>query len=494
MTHALRKRERLSQRRTAQGTESAGQCRESLSHSSCSWGLHAWPAAWPSARRATEPQQRRVPARRTPRHGRWVHASNRISARHLLRESPSRPSVDTRAPAVQDMELPEAEDNVEFLERLMEVTSRSLPQLELQEQYTVVKELGSGTYGKVLLAEHREQGTALVLKVMPKERTERRAFLREYCIALCLSAHAGFLRTLPTAFESPTHFAFAQELAPAGDLCAIEGLPEAQVKRCAAQLAEALDFMHGKALVHRDIKLDNVLLFDHECRRVKLGDFGLTQLEGTPVCAMSGTLPYAPPELCLLDASETLELDASLDVWAFGVLLFCLCTGCFPWDVAVSPDPQFEEFGSWQNTTVTGQAPVPWRVFSSAAHEMFRRLLTLDPNRRSPAIEVHKYLSLGWLVSGHQELDSAVALGDLAGEQHSQAEPGSGPSVACCTVSSALAPSRLGNEGAGGEDSAGGTGGGTGRSRGGEKPAPHARASIPCHPSVSVAPIPITSC
>uniref|UniRef100_A0A8C4WMG7 SH3 domain binding kinase family member 3 n=1 Tax=Gopherus evgoodei TaxID=1825980 RepID=A0A8C4WMG7_9SAUR len=264
-------------------------------------------------------------------------------------------------------------------------------------------------------------GMALALKLMPKERTERREFLREYCIALCLSAHAGFLHTLPIAFESPTHFAFAQELAPAGDLCAIVhdgvGLPEAQVKRCAAQLAEALDFMHGKALVHRDIKLDNVLLFDCECRRVKLGDFGLTRLEGTPVCAMSGTLPYAPPELCLLEASETLELDASLDVWAFGVLLFCICTGCFPWDVAVSADPQFEEFGAWQNSTVPGEAPAPWRAFSTAAQEMFRRLLTLDPNRRSPAIEVHKYLPLVWLASSLRDPDGAGALG---GQWHSR--------------------------------------------------------------------------
>lgn len=288
-----------------------------------------------------------------------------------------------------------------------------------------------------------------------------------------------------------------------------EGLPEAQVKRCAAQLAEALDFMHGKALVHRDIKLDNVLLFDCECRRVKLGDFGLTRLEGTPVCAMSGTLPYAPPELCLLEASETLELDASLDVWAFGVLLFCLGTGCFPWDVAVSPDPQFEEFGAWQNSTVPGEAPAPWRAFSTAAQEMFRRLLTLDPNRRSPAIEVHKYLPLVWLASSLRELDGAGGLGgqghsqSLAGEQHSQEHPRSSPGAACSTAppteSSAQAvggrpQSKLGKEVGEGEEGAEGKGGGTGRSGGGGKPAPPAIASISCHPSVSSAPIPISSC
>lgn len=170
------------------------------------------------------------------------------------------------------------------------------------------------------------------------------------------------------------------------------------MKRCASQLANALDFMHGKALVHRDIKLDNVMLFDSECHKVKLGDFGLTRLEGTPVAAMSGTLPYSPPELCLLEGMETLALDSSLDVWAFGVLLFSLCSGCFPWDVAMSPDPQFEEFGIWQNRTVPGEAPGLWRRFTTHALHMFRRLMAIDADRRSPAIEVHKYLLVPWLV------------------------------------------------------------------------------------------------
>ncbi|XP_074666448.1 putative serine/threonine-protein kinase SBK3 isoform X2 [Strix aluco] len=247
------------------------------------------------------------------------------------------------------------------------------------------------------------RGPPVVLKLMLKERTERRAFLREYCIALCLSSHAACLRALPVAFESTTHFAFGQELAPAGDLCALlnpgEGLAEELVKRCASQLAEALDFMHSRALVHRDVKLDNVLLFDRECRRVKLGDFGLTRVQGSAVGAMSGTLPYSPPELCLLQGSDTLELDSSLDAWAFAILLFCLCTGCFPWAMATSSDPQFEDFSAWQGGTAGRGIPASWRGFSSGALEMLRRLLTLDPDRRSPAIEVQKYLSLPWVMA-----------------------------------------------------------------------------------------------
>ncbi|NWY07985.1 SBK1 kinase, partial [Nothoprocta ornata] len=292
----------------------------------------------------------------------------------------------------------DGEENEAFLEWLMARTGREVPLQELEERYEVLEELGSGTYGRVVLAEPRDGGSPVVLKLMAKEHTDRRTFLREYCIGRCLSSHDACVRALPVAFESATHFAFAQELAPAGDLCDLltpgEGLAEVLVKRCASQVAAALDFMHSRALVHRDVKLDNVLLFDSECRRVKLGDFGLARLQGWPVRAAAGALPYAAPELCALRGADTLELDPSLDVWAFAVLLFCLCTGCFPWAAALASDPQFEGFSAWQG----GRAvPPAWRPFGAGAREMFRRLLALDPDRRSPAVEVHKYLALPWV-------------------------------------------------------------------------------------------------
>ncbi|NXD74768.1 SBK1 kinase, partial [Eolophus roseicapillus] len=240
----------------------------------------------------------------------------------------------------------------------------------------------------------------MVLKLLPKEQTERREFLREYCISQCVSGHAACVRALPIAFETSTHFAFGQELAPIGDLCVLlnpGGLPEALVKRCASQLSAALDFLHGRALVHRDVKLDNVLLFDLQCHRVKLADFGLTRLQGSALGPTPGPLPYSPPELCLLQASETLELDSSLDVWAFAVLLFCLCTGSFPWAEATGADADFQAFQAWQSGAEGAPLPGAWEGFGPAALEMLRRLLSLDPDRRSPAIEVRKYLALPWV-------------------------------------------------------------------------------------------------
>ncbi|NXA29862.1 SBK1 kinase, partial [Ibidorhyncha struthersii] len=271
----------------------------------------------------------------------------------------------------------DGEDNEEFLERLMVQTGREVPQWELEEHYAVLEELGSGTYGRVVLTEPRDGGEGVWLRAAVGQSVGR------WC-------RAGVWVLQPPLGEGVMQWV---RVPPSLQ----EGLAEELVKRCASQLAEALDFMHSRALVHRDVKLDNVLLFDRECRRVKLGDFGLTRVQGSAVGAMSGTLPYTPPELCLLQGSDTLELDSSLDVWAFAILLFCLCTGCFPWAVAASSDPQFEDFSAWQGGVAGRGVPASWQGFDSGALEMLRRLLTLDPDRRSPAIEVQKYLSLPWV-------------------------------------------------------------------------------------------------
>ncbi|NXS63823.1 SBK1 kinase, partial [Brachypteracias leptosomus] len=301
------------------------------------------------------------------------------------------------------------EDNEEFLERLMAQTGREVPQQELEENFSVLGELGSGTYGRVTpcsgcsdAVDGRTmewvglEGTSKIISFQPSHHEE----LLVLCTGSPLAA-----QTRGYGWQSRAQEGSGCPGSPSGECHPCEGvpwpqegLPEELVKRCASQLAEALDFMHGRALVHRDVKLDNVLLFDRECRRVKLGDFGLTRLQGSAVGAMSGTLPYAPPELCLLQGSDTLELDSSLDVWAFAVLIFCLCTGCFPWAAAASSDPQFEEFRAWQDGGEVGRGvPVTWRGFGTGALEMLGRLLTLDPDRRSPAMEVHKYLALPWV-------------------------------------------------------------------------------------------------
>ncbi|NXG04256.1 SBK1 kinase, partial [Sakesphorus luctuosus] len=308
----------------------------------------------------------------------------------------------------EEEEAEEAQERL--LQHLMERTGRELPQHQLELDWDILGELGSGSYGRVVLAQprHGERGHwKVVLKLLWKGRTDRWSFLRELCTHLCLRGQHTCVQVLPIAFESATHFVFGQELAPAGDLCGLltpgVGLPEAQVKRCAAQVGAALDYLHGHALVHRDVKLDNVLAFDPECHLVKLGDFGLTRVSGwqvRPGAPTTGHAPYAAPELCQVGRAWALPLRPSVDTWAFGILLFALLTGTFPWASATHQDHQFQVFQVWQQCTwqAGGHRKVPptWRVLGRAAREALQELLRVEPELRCHAGQVGMYLGGCW--------------------------------------------------------------------------------------------------
>ncbi|KAF7695708.1 hypothetical protein HF521_007431 [Silurus meridionalis] len=314
------------------------------------------------------------------------------------------------------IELGPVKDGSSPIEELMELTAQSLTRLEIKEHFNVIKEIGRGKYGRVLLVTHRCRGTPMALKVLPKASTQLKGFLREYCISLRLSSHPCIVGLFGIVFQSNEHYGFAQELVVGRDLFAIikprVGISECAVKRCAVQIASALEFIHRLGLVHRDIKPENVLLLDTQCRHVKLADFGLTQKRGTLIQFISSTLPYMAPELCAMvqengqenPKAPPLSIQPSLDTWAFGVLLFCILTGFFPWESCTSADSFYEEFAEWRQDPGTTEIPTQWMRFTPVCMEMFARLLTPEPNDRSTADVVKGYIGKDWVRPKHANL------------------------------------------------------------------------------------------
>jgi serine/threonine protein kinase len=107
-------------------------------------------------------------------------------------------------------------------------------------------------------------------------------------------------------------------------------LTEQEAKLIFKQIVRAMDFCHQRGLVHRDLKLENVLLAQKDRLHVKVVDFGIAGVASHLAAkdVDTGTLKYMAPEVF----REKVKPGPFLDVWAAGVILHCLLFGEMPFE------------------------------------------------------------------------------------------------------------------------------------------------------------------
>jgi serine/threonine protein kinase len=104
-------------------------------------------------------------------------------------------------------------------------------------------------------------------------------------------------------------------------------LTEPEAKTIFKQLVEGLDYIHKNSIVHRDLKLENILL-DSENNNVKIIDFGFSAetQKNKPMNVFCGTPSYMAPEL----VTRKYYFGHLVDIWALGISLYVLLCGYFP--------------------------------------------------------------------------------------------------------------------------------------------------------------------
>lgn len=208
--------------------------------------------------------------------------------------------------------------------------------------YRNICKLGEGGFGNVYLFEHTINGEKVAAKFMDVSEYLRKAneiknALKESTSLISLD-HAQIIR-FETAFLLNSEIVLFTEYMQGGELgqyIKTNKINEKQAKQIFKLILEAVNYCHTHGIIHRDLKMENILLKDSkDPLSLKIIDFGIAGLWskcGGEISA-AGTLYYTPPEVI----SETdLHSDPKIDIWALGVILYIMLCGTYPFKSEVS--------------------------------------------------------------------------------------------------------------------------------------------------------------
>ncbi|KAF8740473.1 Pkinase protein, partial [Rhizoctonia solani] len=249
--------------------------------------------------------------------------------------------------------------------------------------YTLGKVIGEGTYGKVRLGTHRLTQTRVAIKQIPKAHSPQ--LTRE--IHHHRRLHHRHVTQLFEIIATESSVWLVTELCAGGELfdyLVEKGgrLEEVEARRIVGELCLALDYVHREGAVHRDLKLENVLL-DERCT-VKLGDFGFTrEYEKSKLLdTFCGTTGYAAPEML----AGKRYMGSEVDIWSLGIIMYCLLVGTLPFDD--------DDEDVMRDKIIQGDFEIPdW--LNLDAGDLISHILQKEPNKRYtiPQILAHPWFT-----------------------------------------------------------------------------------------------------
>ncbi|KAF2100850.1 kinase-like protein [Rhizodiscina lignyota] len=296
--------------------------------------------------------------------------------------------------------------------------------------YVLGQTLGEGEFGKVKMGWKRDGGVQVAIKLIRKENLQTNPsrlpkIYREINILRDLQ-HPNIVR-LHEMVETQRHIGIILEYASGGELFDYilnhRYLKDHAARRLFAQLVSGVGYLHKKGIVHRDLKLENLLLDRN--RNIIITDFGFANTfnpndelgeeieyrlndkdyikksgldrtledghrRGDLMQTSCGSPCYAAPELVV---SDTLYTGRKVDVWSCGVILYAMLAGYLPFDDDPA-NPEGDNINLLYKYIVSTPLTFPEYV-TPHARDLLKRILVPDPRKRADLFEVarHSWLS-----------------------------------------------------------------------------------------------------
>eukprot|EP00747_Dinoflagellata_sp_TGD_P196463 gnl/TRDRNA2_/TRDRNA2_66575_c0_seq1.p1 gnl/TRDRNA2_/TRDRNA2_66575_c0~~gnl/TRDRNA2_/TRDRNA2_66575_c0_seq1.p1 ORF type:complete len:365 (+),score=64.89 gnl/TRDRNA2_/TRDRNA2_66575_c0_seq1:63-1097(+) len=243
------------------------------------------------------------------------------------------------------------------------------------DDFILLKVIGKGSYGKVMLVRHKGEGNVYAMKMLRKENVVKRNQVEHTKTErnVLETVSHPFIVSLAYAFQTPKKLYLVLEYCPGGELffhlSRAGRFAEGKSRFYASEILLSIEYLHRLNIIYRDLKPENILLDGDG--HVKLTDFGLSK-EGIPdnfsAKSMCGTPEYLAPEI--LDKRGH---GKAVDWYSLGALMYEMLTGLPPYYTR-DRDKLFERIRR-------GELAYPSYI-SPVAKSLLESLLTNNPSQR----------------------------------------------------------------------------------------------------------------
>ncbi|XP_072170246.1 uncharacterized protein [Diadema setosum] len=272
-------------------------------------------------------------------------------------------------------------------------------------RYTVEdKRIGKGNFAVVELGTHTVTKTKVALKVIDKRKITKsyiKKNLTREARMMSQLQHPNIARLYET-IASSSLYCLVMEFVPGGDLLQfVRGqtggkLKEGIARKFVRQLVSALHHMHQLGIVHRDLKMENIML-DHKHETVKIIDFGLSnQCDPDELYKTHcGSPEYAAPELYIAGR----DYGPEVDIWSLGVCMFAMVTGKLPFTTPYSENRRQHLLRQIRKGLLEVHDK-EMEHLTDDCKDLLRRCIDPVPEDRSPLLDIETH---SWITSEGQE-------------------------------------------------------------------------------------------